>query len=316
MGRGGLSIAKKILLFCDPGIDDSLAIMYCILEPEIELVGIVTSYGNVTKDQATANAAYLLQLAGRSDIPIIPGTSMPVQEEDTTFYPEIHGRNGIGPIQPPSRFQYQIYPFDSIRVIIEKHKNELIIVDTGRSTSLATAFTLFAEQMKMVHSFYVMGGAFFVPGNVTALAEANFYGDPSSSNFVLKYAHNLVITPLNVTQSAVLTQEIVNDITKNKQNAYAFMMDPIFKYYYEFYKKSVPGIPGAPIHDLLTVMIVINPAIVDYIHYDAKVIEDSEAKGMSYIDYRPTSKKGRTRIAVNLHYEAFLEEFRKVMVPK
>lgn len=312
--KEGATITKKILLFCDPGIDDSLAIMYCILDPEIELVGLVTSYGNVTKNQATANAAYLLQLAGRKDIPIIPGASMPVQEDGTIFYPEIHGQNGIGPIQPPSNIRYQIYPFDSIRAIIEKYRNELIIVDTGRSTSLATAFTLFAEQMKWVHSFYVMGGAFFVPGNVTALAEANFYGDPSSSNFVLKYAHNLVITPLNVTQSAVLTQDMVNEISKNNQNVYAFMMDPIFKFYYEFYKKSVPGIPGAPIHDLLTIMVVINPAIVDYIQYDAQVIEESDAKGMSYIDYRPTSKKGKTRIAVNLHYEAFQDEFRKVML--
>lgn len=148
--------------------------MYTMLDPEIELVGIVSSYGNVTKEQATANAAHLVQLAGRNDIPIIPGASQPVQQEDVTFYPEIHGE-GIGPIRPPSNMQYQTYPFDTIRLIIERYRDELIIVDTGRSTSLATAFILFPDQLKMVHSFYVMGGAFFVPGNVTALAEANFF---------------------------------------------------------------------------------------------------------------------------------------------
>src|SRR4051794_40537500 len=101
--KGVLFIAtKKILLFCDPGIDDSLAIMYSILDPDIELVGIVASYGNMTKDQATANAAYLVRLAGRTDIPIIPGTSMPVQEGILRIYPEIHGEEGLGPIQPPS----------------------------------------------------------------------------------------------------------------------------------------------------------------------------------------------------------------------
>ncbi len=171
--EGGDFHHEKILLFCDPGIDDSLAIMYTMLDPEIELVGIVSSYGNVTKEQATANAAHLVQLAGRNDIPIIPGASQPVQQEDVTFYPEIHGE-GIGPIRPPSNMQYQTYPFDTIRLIIERYRDELIIVDTGRSTSLATAFILFPDQLKMVHSFYVMGGAFFVPGNVTALAEANF----------------------------------------------------------------------------------------------------------------------------------------------
>ncbi|WP_285842531.1 nucleoside hydrolase [Ureibacillus chungkukjangi] len=301
-------------MFCDPGIDDSLAIMYAILDPEIELVGIVASYGNVTKDQATANAAYLLELAGRSDIPVIPGASMPVTEEETVFYPEIHGQEGIGPIQPPENFQYRIYPFDMIRHIIEKYKDEVIIVDTGRSTTLATAFILFPEYIEMVNSFYVMGGAFFVPGNATALAEANFYGDPTSSNFVLKYAHNLTITPLNVTQQAVLTEEMVRAISNNDKNMYANLLEPIFQYYFDFYKKSVPGIQGAPIHDLLTVMVVKNPSIVEYIYYDATVIEATEAKGMSYIDYRPTAEKGKTRIAVKLHYEAFIEELRKVML--
>lgn len=308
------SITKKVVYFCDPGIDDSLAIMYSILAPEIELVGIVASYGNVVVEQATANAAYLLQLAGRSDIPIILGASKPVQEEDLRLYPEIHGDNGIGPIQPPENLQYQVYPFDTIRFLIEKYRNELIIVDTGRSTTLATTFILFPNHIKMVHSFYVMGGAFFIPGNVSALAEANFYGDPSATNFVLKNAHNLTITPLNVTQYAILTKDIADSISKSKNNIYASMVEPIFKYYFEFYKKKSPGIDGAPIHDLLTIMLVKNPTIVDYIYYDATVIEGTEAKGMSYIDYRPTSKRGKTKIAINLHYEAFIEEFKNVML--
>ncbi|WP_419865884.1 nucleoside hydrolase [Ureibacillus xyleni] len=307
-------MTKKILLFCDPGIDDSIAIMYSILDPDIELVGIVTSYGNITRDKATANAAYLVHLAGRSDIPIIPGATKPVQDEDVTFYPEIHGEDGMGPIQIPRNFRYQIYPFDTIRFIIEKYKNELIIVDTGRSTNLATAFILYPDHMKMVQSFYVMGGAFFVPGNITALAEANFYGDPAASNFILQYAHNLTITPLNVTQHAVLTQQFVNAISQNKNNIYASLVDPIYKYYYEFYKKSNPGINGAPIHDLLTILVVKNPTIVDYINYDAKVIEGTDAKGMSYIDYRPTSKKGKTKIAIKLHYNDFIKELSNVLL--
>lgn len=313
--KEGILIAIKILFFGDPGIDDSLALMYSLIDPTFEIVGVVTSYGNVTKDQATANAAYLLQLAGKHNVPIIPGASQPVQQEVVTFYPEIHGE-GIGPIKPPTNIQYQIYPFDTIRFIIERYRNELIIVDTGRSTTLATAFILFPDHMKLVHSYYVMGGAFFFPGNVTPLAEANFHGDPTSSNFVLKYAHNLTISPLNATQFAILTPDIVDLISRNKKNVYAFMLSPIFEYYYEFYKKTNPGIPGAPIHDLLTVMLIKNPHIVDYIYYDAKVVEEVEAKGMSYIDIRPTSKTGKTRIAIKLHYDKFIEEFSRVMLPE
>ncbi|MBN6205159.1 nucleoside hydrolase [Ralstonia pickettii] len=305
---------KKVLLFCDPGIDDSLAIMYAMLHPGIELVGIVASYGNVTREEATANAAYLVQLAGRNDIAIIPGTSKPIKGENIVFYPEIHGKDGIGPIRPPSNFQYHASPFDVIRLLIERYRNELIIVELGRPTTLATVFSLFPNHIELVQSFYMMGGAFFIPGNATALAEANFYGDPVAANLVLSTAHNLTLTPLNATQFAILTQEIVDAIANNKKNIYSFMVDPIFKYYYAFYKKKMPSIPGAPIHDLFTMMLVNHPEIADYIKYDVKVIEGTEAEGMSYIDYRPTSKTGKTKVAVNLDYALFIEKFKYIML--
>ncbi|GGN54267.1 nucleoside hydrolase [Oceanobacillus indicireducens] len=289
--------------------------MYMMMDPEIEIVGIVTSYGNVPKEQATANAAYLMQLAGRTDIPIIPGVSQPMEDDYLAFYPEIHGK-GIGPIQPPHPLQYQTYPFDTIRFIIEKYKNELILVDTGRSTALATIFILFPEHAKLVHSYYVMGGAFFMPGNATALAEANFYGDPNSSDFVVKSAHNLTITPLNATQFAVITEEMVQAVSKNEKQYYAALIVPVFEYYYDFYQKLMPGIQGAPVHDLLTVMIINHPSLCDYIYYDVHVARCDEVKGMSYIDYRPTSKRGKTRIAVSLDYAAFVEQFNKVMLPE
>lgn len=306
---------KKILFFCDPGIDDSLAIIYTLLHPDLELVGIVTSYGNVTKEQATANAYYLLKLANQQHVPIIPGAANPVQQDPVTYYPEIHGGEGIGPIQPPSDMDYQIYPFDTIRYLFNKYGKDLVVVDTGRSTSLATAFILFNEEVKQVGSFYVMGGAFFVPGNVTPLAEANFYGDPTSSNYVLKYAHNLTITPLNVTQEAILTDQIIQYIIQQSNSPYESLLHPIFSFYYKAYQKLVPGIQGAPIHDLLTVMIISNPSIVEYVYYDAKVINDSvEAKGLSYIDLRPSGQTGKTRIAIKLNYSSFINEFIKVMI--
>jgi purine nucleosidase len=309
-----MNVKKKILLFADPGIDDSLAIIYTLLNPQIDLVGIVTSYGNVTKEQASANAYYLLQLANRTDIPVIPGAARPVQQEEIIFYPEIHGK-GIGPIQPPSDMQYHVYPFDTIKHLINQYPNELIIVDTGRSTSLATAFILFNDEIKKVKEFYVMGGAFFVPGNVTALAEANFHGDPTSSNYVLKFARNLTIVPLNATQNAILTSDMVLKLKNKADSPFEFLLSPIFEYYYQAYQKLVPGIQGAPIHDLLAIMLVSDPSIVDYANYDAIVIDDStEAKGFSYIDIRPGSKKGKTRIAVKLHYHKFIDNFFKVML--
>ncbi|QFT87569.1 Pyrimidine-specific ribonucleoside hydrolase RihA [Bacillus sp. THAF10] len=308
---------KKLLVFADPGIDDSLAIIYALMNPNLEIVGIVTSYGNVSKSQATANAYFLLQLAKQTHIPIIPGASRPVQQDELTFYPEIHGANGIGPISPPEDMKYSICPFDTIRQLVNKHAHNLIIVDFGRSTSLATAMILYHQEFMKVHSFYVMGGAFFVPGNVTALAEANFHGDPASSNHILNNAHNLTITPLNVTNNAILTPDMVEYLVKEADSPFEFLLTPIFDYYYQAYQKFAPGIEGAPIHDLLTVMLVDDPTIADYIFYDAKVIDGTiEAKGHSYIDVRPTSQSGKTRIAIKLNYDQFVENFFRVMLQR
>ncbi len=103
---------EKVLFFGDPGIDDSFAIMYGLLHPEIEIVGIVTGYGNVEHIHAAHNAAYILQLANRQDIPVISGATKPLTEEITTYYPEIHGAEGLGPIHVPGNIlSIPIYNF-------------------------------------------------------------------------------------------------------------------------------------------------------------------------------------------------------------
>lgn len=101
--------------------------MYGLLHPEIEIVGIVTGYGNVTQEQATSNAAYLMQLAGREDIPIINGAKMPLSGEFTTYYPEIHGAEGLGPIRPPKTIQPNIKSFCAIFDIIQRYKKKSLL---------------------------------------------------------------------------------------------------------------------------------------------------------------------------------------------
>ncbi len=137
---------EKVLFFGDPGIDDSFAIMYGLLHPEIEIVGIVTGYGNVEHIHAAHNAAYILQLANRQDIPVISGATKPLTEEISTYYPEIHGLEGLGPIHvPESVLSIPIYNFGSIAAILVKYGKDLTIVDVGRSTSLAIAFNLWND---------------------------------------------------------------------------------------------------------------------------------------------------------------------------
>jgi purine nucleosidase len=307
---------NKVLLFSDPGIDDSLAIMYALLHPSIELVGIVTGFGNVTKEQATQNAAYLFQLAG-VEIPIIGGATGPLSGEAVPFYPEIHGGEGLGPIQPPEELKVNLLNFDEIYKIINQYENNLIIISVGRLSDLAVGFILGGEEMRKVKAYYSMGGAFLVPGNVTALAEANFHGDAIAADLVVEKARNLTILPLNVTNQAIVTPEIVDYIVAHNQTPFKPLIKPIFDYYFEAYKKNVPGIQGAPVHDVLTFSALVNPSMIHYLSRRVRVITQGKASGQSVADFRPKPEEEPDetldRIGMKLDYDAFIKDFVTIM---
>ncbi|WP_163100288.1 nucleoside hydrolase [Peribacillus alkalitolerans] len=309
---------KKILLFCDPGIDDAIAIMYCLLHPGLDLVGLVTSYGNVTEKQATDNAAYLLSLAGRQDIPVIRGAKGPFSGEIATYYPEIHGSEGLGPIKTPQDFNPTVYPFQKALDLILKHGNELTIVDVGRSTSLAMAFLLLgAETMNKVEQIFIMGGAFLHPGNVTAVAEANFHGDSIATDLVLGQGRNVTIIPLNITNKAIITSEIIDRIIIKANNPFKALLKPTIEYYSDAYKKLIPGIQGSPLHDVVTLYAVVAPNQFNYIERRVRV-EIWQSRGMAIADFRGTPKEEPPetidKVAFDFNYEAFKEDFIKIMM--
>lgn len=307
----------KVLLFSDPGIDDSLAIMYALLHPQIELVGVVTGYGNVTKEQGTQNAAYLFDLAGVRDIPIIGGAQGPLSGELVPFYPEIHGPEGLGPIQPPEEYKVNLLNFDEIYKIIEQYENEIIIASVGRLTDLAIAFILGGNYMSKVKAFYTMGGAFLVPGNVTSMAEANFHGDPIAADLVVEKARNLTILPLNITNKAIMTPEMVDYIVASNQTPFKSLIKPIFDYYYEAYKKNVPGIPGTPLHDVVTFSAIVNPSFFTFYKRRVRVVTSGEVRGQSIADFRPKPDpepiETQDRIAMEMDYKSFITDFLSIM---
>lgn len=313
---------QKVLLFCDPGIDDSLAIIYAILNPEIELVGIVTSYGNINQEQATQNVAYLLELANRNNVVLIGGAKGPLSGEFTSFYPEIHGEEGLGPIRPPAAIKGELLNFDTIFNIIEKYGKELLIVDIGRNTSLALAFNLAGEEiMNSVKGYYLMGGAFLVPGNVTAGAEANFYGDQLAAGIVTSKVKNGVVYPLNVTNHAIITSEIINNIVATKNNPYQPLMKSIFDYYFKAYQKLVPGISGSPLHDVLTLFAISVPEAFKYVERKIFIgTNENDLRGVSIADFRPKPeiKPGENRLAIAMELDTrpFIDDFIRVMTNK
>ncbi|MFZ7944353.1 nucleoside hydrolase [Neobacillus sp. 19] len=286
-------MAYNVLLSADPGIDDSFAIMYALLNPKINIVGIISGYGNTPKEKSIKNTAYLLTLGNREDIPIIAGAAGPLSGELIQYYPEIHGKEGLGPIKPPDTIKnVHVHDINKVIEIVKQYKGNLIIVSVGRLTELALMFILYGNNaLRDVTAFYIMGGAFLVPGNITAEAEANFYVDPIAANTVMEKAHNNYLFPLNITNKAIITPEIITYLSEKSLTPFRPLLKPAFDYYFKAYQKNVPGIQGAPLHDVVPLMALVNPDLVKYIPRRVRVEEFGNAKGKSIADFRPKPDK-------------------------
>lgn len=304
-------MAFNVLITADPGIDDSFAIMYALLNPKINIVGIVSGYGNTPKEQSVKNTAYLLNLGGRTDIPIIAGSAGPLSGEPTVYYPEIHGKEGLGPIKPPDTIQnIKVYDINKVLEIVTQYKGDLVIVSVGRLTDLALMFILYGnDALKGVNAFYIMGGAFLVPGNISAEAEANFYVDPIAANTVMEKAHNIYLYPLNVTNKALITPDIIDFLSQNSPTSFRPLLKPAFDYYFKAYQKNVPGIKGAPLHDVVPFMALTEPDLVKYIPRRVRVEEFGNAKGKSIADFRPKPDKEPAETLDHIGMEVDIQKF-------
>ncbi|GLC30056.1 nucleoside hydrolase [Clostridium omnivorum] len=306
---------KKVLFFGDIGVDDALAIIYAHLSSQIDIVGIVSEYGNAPRNVTFRNAHYLLGLLGKSDIPVFTGAERPLSGEIPVFYPEVHGPQGLGPIIPKIPAITPKENFLEVTNLIEQYKDELIIVATGRLTSLSTLFILYGDLMKHIKAYYIMGGAFLVPGNVTPLAEANFYGDPLAANIVMSNAKNANVFPLNVTMRALVIPAEVNYIN---QKGNIKIIKPMIDYYYNFYQKHYPNIQGSPMHDALAMSAVINDTIFRFVKLPVQVDTcNSISKGQSVADFRPFPEGPTNQLPQNIAYDfdynQFINSFLTVM---
>ncbi|WP_219641164.1 nucleoside hydrolase [Cohnella sp. CFH 77786] len=306
---------KKVLVFCDAGIDDAIALIYAHYSGQIELVGIVSDYGNVPGDYVLRNVHYLLSILGLQHVLVFEGAKRPMTGIEPAFSFDIMGSHGLGPIVPPEMPMVKTYRFCEIHKLIEHYKHDLSIICTGPLTSLASLFLFHGEVADLVNGFHVMGGAFMVPGNSSPAAEANFFNDPYAVNLVFRYAKKLTLFPLNVTMRALVTPEMTESIHfKGKSR----LIKPLLEHYYSYHKKVNPAITGIPIHDLPPFMALIHPQMFSYMTLPVEMVVDKGvAFGQSIADFRvPKGEKKEEHfatIALNMDKELFDKDFMRVM---
>ncbi|MEH7393123.1 nucleoside hydrolase [Bacillus sp. JJ1474] len=315
---------KNVIIFSDYGIDDIVAMLFAYFCQEINIVGIVADYGNVSRKDAIRNAAYLQEVTGIKNIPIFGGAELPLTGEMPEYVPEVHGLEGLGPIVPNLDVIENLFEnFYEVKFLIDKYKHNITIVNIGRISSLATAFILSPRIMEQVNDYYIMGGAFYVPGNVTPIAEANFFGDPYAARILINNSHKKIhLFPLDVTMSAIITPAIIDSLHQyylSTNNKIGLLVKPMVDYYYSFYQKSNPGISGSPLHDVLSLWALLESSEIKYAEVPIQVVvEKGIAFGQSIGDFRKKpdlqSKDYKIhKVAVQFNYSAFIKSFYDIM---
>lgn len=236
----------RILIDCDPGIDDALALIYLAglhLAEEIELVGVTTTAGNVGVAQTASNARYVLDRCGLHNVSVAQGEAGPKNVELTTT-PETHGDNGLGYLKHETTVNETEY-----RKILQTHADQIIV--TGPCTNVA-------DHVKDLPRMTVMGGAINYRGNTTPTAEWNFWVDPHAAKQV--FADTLqpvTLCSLGVTERMLLTPKRLEKVVDTLgDHPLARELPELVRFYFEFHQAQGEGY-RAQIHDLLTCMVAL-----------------------------------------------------------
>ena len=302
---------KKMILDLDTGVDDALALAYAVADPEVDLIGIVASYGNNLLDVCAENSLKLLELLGQTDVPVykgLPHSSTTDSFEVMQVSKDIHGNNGIGDVELPTP-KRAVEAESGVDFYIEaahKYGKDLIIIPTGPMTNLAAALEKDPEIAHLIGNVTFMGGALTVEGNVTDVAEANINQDAKAANTVLQSDLPLTMVGLDVTLRTPLTKNPENkkmkDIIVDECCIQAFYIDA---YYNLDIDKN-----GCALHDPLAVGVSIDPTFVQTISLFMKVNYEEHNYGRTIGDNsRLNDPNPNVKVAVNVDKERYLKVF-------
>lgn len=252
-------MTRKIIIDTDPGIDDAMAIFLALRSPELELIGLTTVFGNVHTALATINALRLLEIAGRTDIPVAHGADQPLERPYAGPIPLIHGEDGQGNthLPAPSTRAIDSSAAEFIVQQIMDAPGQVTLVPIGPLTNIALALRLEPRIAQNVAEVVLMGGNAFCAGNATPASEANIHNDPEAADLVFGADWRVTMVGLDVTHNIVMTLAQMR-ILETAQNPLARHLSKINPLYLEFVATSAQ-IDGNYIHDPSAVVYLTHP---------------------------------------------------------
>lgn len=247
-----------VLMDCDTGVDDAMALLYLLGRDDIDLVGITTVFGNNTAAQAAENTLRVLELVGRQDIPVAVGAENPLVGEVTYLATHVHGDKGLGDVELAEPVLTAPVPETAVELIdrlSRRYAGSLRILATAPLTNLAHALTELPDLTRRVTDVVIMGGAADAPGNQTPAAEANIVHDPEAAQQVITAAWPTALVPLDVTMIEILTEEH-RDRLSASPNPGARFIAKITDFYFDKYGVDSFGRRCSPCHDALAAAVL------------------------------------------------------------
>ncbi|MDR1904762.1 MAG: nucleoside hydrolase [Treponema sp.] len=275
---------RKIILDCDPGHDDAIAIM--LAAQHLDVLGISTVGGNCSLENVTINALKILELIGRPDIPVYPGHSRPTVGELVTA-PQFHGKSGLdGPDLPAPKIKpREKHGVDFITDTLRSAAaGGITLAATGPLTNIAAALNRAPDIAGRIREICVMGGSVTF-GNWTPQAEFNIFVDPEAAYRVFNSGVPVKMCGLNLTRQCVITEAELNLIRKIPTRTARAAAD-MLGFYVEAERKNL-GIPGGDLHDPCAVAWLIDPSLITGAAMHITVeLKGEFTRGMTVCDYR------------------------------
>ena len=307
----------RVVIDCDTGVDDTMAIFYGLLSPDIDVVALTCVWGNISAETATRNTLRLLEMLDRPSIPVALGANKPLIGPEWEFGQGVHGADGQGNLDlpPPTLTSANESAAELIVRLAHEHPGELTLLPTGPLTNVATAVLMDPEIAKLYKEVVLMGGAFLAKGNAARWGEANIWHDPEAAQIVFDAGWPVTAVGLDVTDKTMLSQERLDRLRDSGTPA-GVHIHRITRYYVDRYSART-GRRECAMHDALALAIATDPSLVleaPKVRVDVE-LTGTHTRGMTVGDFRSwvSSDDANATVVLRVDSERFIERWMETL---
>ncbi|AIN19887.1 inosine-uridine preferring nucleoside hydrolase family protein [Yersinia rochesterensis] len=301
-------MSRSIIIDCDPGHDDAIALILALTSPELNVQAVTTCAGNQTPDKTLRNALRILTLLERQDIPVAGGALKPLLRE-LIIANNVHGESGLdGPSLPDPGFAPQAEnAVELMARILRDSSHPVTLVATGPLTNVALLLAGHGALAAKIDRIVIMGGAVML-GNWTPAAEFNIFVDPEAADRVFKSGIPITMAGLDVTHQAQVMDEDIDRI-RQLNNPIAEVVADLLDFFMLYHRQERWGFQGAPLHDPCTIAWLLAPELFTSIERWVGIETRGEyTQGMTVVDYyQLTDNKPNAEVLMGIDRKGFID---------